>query len=173
MICIKITEIVLDCIVDLFILHFWFSQQQRQQNYLTFATTLKATIIHKVSFDHYTWLIGVISKIISLESIFLKKLSANNNYWCDERTLNCLIRSVKTAMVFHGYQIFRQICNSLWASIPVKTTGQQNTCGKTLFWAHSVRFLSFLQISSLSCCGVNALKHFDITCCVQGISASA
>lgn len=138
-----------------------------------FATTLKATIIHMVRFDHYMWLIGVISKIIWLESIFKNKLSTNNNHRCDERTLNRLIRSVGTAMVFHGYQIFRQICNSLWASIPVKMTGQQNTCGKTLFWAHSVRFLSFLQISSLSCCGVNALKHFDITCRVQGTSASA
>lgn len=34
------------------------------------------------------------------------------------------------------YQIFRQIHNSWWASVPVRMTGKQNTCGKTLFRAH-------------------------------------
>lgn len=34
------------------------------------------------------------------------------------------------------YQIFRQIHNSLRASVAVRMTGKQNTCGKTLFRVH-------------------------------------
>lgn len=46
-----------------------------------------------------------------------------------------LTTAQKSLSAFH-HQIFRQIHNSLWASVTVRMTGKQNTCGKTLFRAH-------------------------------------
>lgn len=132
---------------------------------------LKAVIIHKV-WTLYRIIKGYqIHNIISLN--FQRIGHGVQIIWLicyEDFELSHSLSKNRNGFCFH--QIFRQTCNSLRVGSPVKMSGKQNTCGKTMFWGHSVRFLSFLQISSLSCCGVNALKHFDITCCVQRPSAS-